>query len=101
MSKLGSSRNTLSMKLTQKNLEICRETVAVIAAARTVCAENEYPTSIPEAIRMCYEDKFISNRYNRLPHSMDNLISIIRKIEAHPDTEYWPMAKMTGTILRR
>ena len=89
------------MKLTQNFFEICRETVAVIAAARTVCAENEYPTSIPEAIRMCYEDKFISNRYNRLPHSMDNLISIIRKIEAHPDTEYWPMAKMTGTILRR
>ena len=64
-------------------------------------AADEFPTRIPDKIKSCYVDKNINNRFNRYALSMDNLIAIIRKVEAHPDTALWTVGKMASTLLRR
>lgn len=63
-------------------------------------AQEPYPNRVPPLVSVCYRNEF-SDRYSRMPHSMDNLIALIRKIEAHEDTALWSSAKMATTLLRR
>jgi len=74
---------------------------AVAVLASTTDAADDYPLKVPLLISVCYENQTISNRVNRLPLSMDNLIALVRKVEQHPATALWTVAKMTGTLLRR
>lgn len=32
---------------------------------------------------------------------MENLVALIRKVEAHPDTALWTMGKMASTLIHR
>ncbi|CAG0921111.1 unnamed protein product [Notodromas monacha] len=49
----------------------------------------------------CYSDWRLRDRFLRTPQSMDNLIGLIRKIEAYPQTQNWDMEKTAAVILRR
>jgi len=69
-------------------------------AAMVSRAQEPYPNRVPPLVSVCYRNEF-SDRYSRMPHSMDNLIALIRKIEAHEDTALWSSAKMATTLLRR
>lgn len=70
--------------------------LAVVASR----AQELYPNRVPDLISVCYKKEF-SDRYVRMPQSIDNLIALIRKIEAHEDTALWSLSKMTATLLRR
>lgn len=72
--------------------------MTLVAMAVSISAEP-FPTRIRPNLAVCYQD--LSDRYQRMPQSMDNLVALIRKIEAHQDTKFWDVTKMTATILHR
>lgn len=73
--------------------------VAIFAA--TARASDPWPNRIPEKLALCYVNKTLSDRFRRMPNSMDNLVSLIRKVEAHPDTALWTIGKMASTLIHR
>ena len=36
-----------------------------------------------------------------MPNSLDSLVALIRKVEAHPDTKLWTAGKMASTLIHR
>ena len=69
--------------------------------AATASAQDPFPTRIPDKLAICYENQTISNRFKRMPQSIDSLVAIIRKVEAHPDTALWSIGKMASTLIHR
>ena len=64
----------------------------------SITAES-FPTRIRPNIAVCYQD--LTDRYQRLPQSLDNLVALIRKVESHQDTKYWDVTMMVSTLLHR
>lgn len=69
--------------------------------AATAWAADPWPNRIPDNLALCYVNKTISDRFRRMPASMENLVALIRKVEAHPDTALWPIGKMASTLIHR
>ncbi|XP_015183759.1 PREDICTED: uncharacterized protein LOC107070249 [Polistes dominula] len=44
-------------------------------------AQENAVRTLPTSLRECYENKYLLERNNRLPHTLNTLIAIIRKIE--------------------
>lgn len=66
-----------------------------------VSAGDPWPARIPEQLALCYSNPIIYNRYRRMPNSLDNLLTLIRKVENHPHTHMWPMERMAVTLVKR
>ena len=62
---------------------------------------QSFPTVIPSQLTLCYFNATLNGRHNRMPNSIDNLVALIRKVEAHPDTSLWSPGKMAVTLLHR
>jgi hypothetical protein len=60
-----------------------------------------FARSAPDQVWSCYLDWSLRDRFMRVPQSMDNLIGLIRKIEASPTAYSWDLEKTTAVILRR
>ena len=75
--------------------------IILVLMAAAVWAQDPFPTRIPDKIAICYENQTISNRFKRMPQSIDSLVAIIRKVEAHPDTALWSIGKMASTLIHR
>merc|ERR1740128_1303719 len=67
------------------------------AILATVSGEP-FPNRIRSDIADCYQQ---FDRFQRFPQSTDNLVALIRKVEAHPDTQFWDLKRMTGVLLHR
>ncbi|XP_076670473.1 uncharacterized protein LOC143369896 isoform X2 [Andrena cerasifolii] len=52
--------------------------------ALTVHAQENAARSLSPSLRECYENKYLLQRDNRLPHTLNTFISILRKIENAP-----------------
>lgn len=70
----------------------------LFAIVASITAES-FPTRIRPNIAVCYQD--LTDRYQRLPQSLDNLVALIRKVESHQDTKYWDVTMMVSTLLHR
>ncbi|XP_018398035.1 PREDICTED: uncharacterized protein LOC108776035 [Cyphomyrmex costatus] len=55
-------------------------TVVTCCLLRVSAQENTY-RSIASTLRECYENKYLLEKDNRLPHTLNTLIAILRKIE--------------------
>merc|ERR1712071_175407 len=76
------------------NMIVLLVSFAILA---TVSGEP-FPNRIRSDIADCYQQ---FDRFQRFPQSMDNLVALIRKVEAHPDTQFWDLKRMTGVLLHR
>lgn len=46
-----------------------------------VYAQENALRNLPSSLRECYENKYLLERDNRLPHTLNTFIAILRKIE--------------------
>lgn len=95
----------ITENLTLKNLSFFflftyyQSRIAIFAA--TAWAADPWPNRIPDNLALCYVNKTISDQFRRMPASIENLVALIRKVEAHPDTALWPIGKMASTLIHR
>lgn len=83
------------------NTALAATTALAQTTVQPAAGQQPFPTVIPSQISLCYANASINGRHFRMPQSIDNLVALIRKVEAHPDTALWTPGKMAVTLLHR
>lgn len=55
--------------------------LGILLITLSVCGQENAMKNISPSLRECYENKFLLQKDNRLPHTLNTFISILRKIE--------------------
>jgi len=73
--------------------------VCIVACIGFSYAQISARNTVPETVASCYRNTTAYNRYTRLPMHIDNLISIVRKIEQK--NPQWDTRRIARTLVNR
>eukprot|EP00095_Tigriopus_kingsejongensis_P009018 maker-scaffold674_size113878-snap-gene-0.17 protein:Tk09018 transcript:maker-scaffold674_size113878-snap-gene-0.17-mRNA-1 annotation:"PREDICTED: uncharacterized protein LOC658236" len=82
-------------------LGVLSEDQAKYALDRSLFTSDSEFIRIPEDILQCYSDRRLWDRYNRLPSSVDSLVSILRKVEQDSRLRNWNPGRLATTLIHK
>jgi hypothetical protein len=73
----------------------------IILFALGVSAQENTYRNVASTLRECYENRYLLEKDNRLPHTLNTLIAIIRKIEDIEDLKNMDLRSLSVGIMHR